>query len=84
MATYLPAVWSKDKKRRKATGVPREIRFQTKPEIALDQIRAAVDRELPTAPVLTDAAHGNDTKFRDGITELGLIYAVGIKSSVSW
>jgi SRSO17 transposase len=81
----LPIAWrliyrrygSKDKKRRKATGVPREIRFQTKPEIALDQIRAAVDRELPTAPVLADAAHGNDTKFRDGITEFGLIYAVG-------
>jgi SRSO17 transposase len=51
--------------------------FSNQPEIALDQIRAAVDRELPTAPVLADAAYGNDTKFRDGITELGLIYAVG-------
>jgi len=31
---YLPEVWTQDKQRRKATGVPPEIRFQTKPEIA--------------------------------------------------
>ena len=71
------------KKRRKATGIPREISFRTKREIALQQIRTALDREIPTAPVLTDAAYGNDTGFRDGITELGLLYVVGIQSSVS-
>jgi SRSO17 transposase len=80
---YLPEVWTEDKKRRASTGIPPEIRFQTKPEIALQQLRAAVDRELPYAPVLADAAYGNDTRFRDGITELGLLYAVGIQSSVS-
>lgn len=80
---YLPEVWTEDKKRRVSTGIPPEIRFQTKPEIALQQLRAAVDRELPHAAVLADAAYGNDTAFRDGITELGLLYAVGIQSSVS-
>src|ERR1700675_2648702 len=80
---YLPEVWAHDKRRRKATGIPPEISFQTKPEIALQQIRTALDREIPTAPVLTDAAYGNDTGFRDGITELGLLYVVGIQSSVS-
>jgi len=80
---YLPEVWAQDKKRRKATGVPEDVRFQTKPEIALQQIRAAMDRGIPTAPVLADAAYGNDTGFRDGITELGLSYVVGIQSSVS-
>ena len=80
---YLPEVWAQDKKRRQATGVPSEISFQTKPEIALQQIRRAVDREIPPAPVLADAAYGNDTKFREGMTELGLLYVVGIQSSVS-
>jgi SRSO17 transposase len=80
---YLPEVWAQNKKGREATGVPQEIRFQTKPEIALQQIRTAVDREMPTAPVLADAAYGNDTKFREGITELGLLYVVGVQSSVS-
>ena len=80
---YLPEVWSEDKKRRQATGVPAEISFQTKPKIAWEQIRTAVDRGIPKAPVLADAAYGNDTKFRDGITELGLLYVVGIQSSAS-
>src|SRR6266852_1768017 len=80
---YLPEVWTQDKKRRKATGIPPEVSFFSKPEIALQQIRTAVDRGLPTAPVLADAAYGNDTGFRDGITELGLLYVVGIQSSVS-
>jgi SRSO17 transposase len=80
---YLPEVWSQDKKRRKATGIPEDIGFQTKPEIALQQIQAAVHRKIPPAPVLADAAYGNDTKFREGITESGLLYAVGIQSSTT-
>jgi len=79
---YLPEVWTQDKKRRKAAGVPQEIRFQTKPEIALQQIRTAVDRQIPSAPVLADAAYGNDTAFREGITESGLLYVVGVQSSM--
>jgi SRSO17 transposase len=80
---YLPEIWIQDQERRKATGVPEEISFQTKPEIALEQIRTAVDRQIPSAPVLADAGYGNDTKFRDGITEAGLLYVVGIQSSLS-
>lgn len=80
---YLPEIWAADKKRRKATGIPEDIEFQTKPEIALQQIRAAVDRQVPSAPVLADAAYGNDTKFREGISELGLLYVVGVQSSTT-
>src|SRR5438445_8426034 len=79
---YLPEVWTQDKKRRTATGIPPEIRFQPKPEIALQQIRTALDPEISAAPILADAAYGNETKFREGITELGL-YVRGIPSSVS-
>jgi SRSO17 transposase len=32
---YLPEPWTRDKARRKTTGVPAEIGYQTKPEIAL-------------------------------------------------
>jgi SRSO17 transposase len=38
---------------------------------------------VPTATVLTDAGYGIDTAFRDGITELGLTYVVGIQSHTS-
>ena len=80
---YLPESWTKDGPRREKTGVPEQIRFQTKPRIALDQIRQAVEREVPRGVVLADAAYGNDSQFRAGLRELQLEYAVGVQSSLS-
>jgi len=37
---YLPEDWAADGKRRRETGVPKEIVFKTKPKIALEQIEA--------------------------------------------
>ena len=80
---YLPEVWAQDKARREQAGVPTEITFQTKPAIALQQVRAAVEQDVPRAPVLADAAYGTETRFRETISELGLPYVVGIMSTVS-
>lgn len=63
--------------------MPDAIAFQTKPQIALAQICAALQTGVPPAPVLADAGYGIDTEFRDGITKLGLLYIVGIQSSTS-
>jgi SRSO17 transposase len=76
---YLPEDWAKDNERREETGVPQEISFQTKPQIALEQIRKAVREGVPVAPVLADAAYGDDTKFREGLSELKLRYTVGVR-----
>ena len=80
---YLPEIWAQDRARRSQVGVPEEIEFQTKQEIALDQIRSLVAEEVPRAPVLADAAYGNDHGFREGLEALGFSYAVGIQSSTS-
>lgn len=80
---YLPEVWAEDPARREQAGIPEEVVFQTKPTIALSQIRAAVKQDVPQAPVLADAGYGTDTRFREEITELGLRYVMGIMSSVS-
>jgi len=40
---YLPEIWANDSERRKQAGVPKEIRFQTKPDMALDHIRGLVN-----------------------------------------
>jgi SRSO17 transposase len=80
---YLPEIWSKDRKRREATGIPQGISFTTKPVIALQQIRKAVEEEVTTAPVLADAAYGNDSQFREKLTELGLKYVVGVQKSTT-
>jgi SRSO17 transposase len=80
---YLPEEWAKDSERRKATGVPKEIQFQTKPQIALDQIQQAVASRAAQGVVLADAGYGVDGRFRAGITELGLPYVVGVQSSMT-
>jgi SRSO17 transposase len=80
---YLPEVWASGRARRRDAGIPEEIAFETKPVIALKQIRAAVAAALPRAPVLADAAYGADTKFREGITELKLPYVAGIQSTAA-
>src|ERR1700710_1072235 len=80
---YLPHEWADDPDRRAAAGIPGDVVFQTKPQIALDQLRAAVAAGINAEVALADAGYGNDTDFRDGITEFGLAYAVGIQSSTS-
>ncbi|MFZ0591601.1 MAG: IS701 family transposase [Bryobacteraceae bacterium] len=79
---YLPEVWAEDEQRRKKAGVPKEVGFQTKPEIALGQIERARQRGLPRGVVLAHAGYGNDTQFRNRLTEGDLLYFAGIQSVV--
>jgi SRSO17 transposase len=80
---YLPESWASDTTRRKKAGVPEEIEFQTKPEIALDQIRAACAAGLPRGVVLMDAGYGTHIDLRFAITALGLPYIAGILSNTT-
>lgn len=80
---YLPEIWVNDPARRKQAGVPEQISFETKPQIALSQIKQAVEDGAAPGVVVADAGYGNDSRFRQGITGLGLEYAVGIQSSVT-
>lgn len=80
---YLPEVWASDSERRQGAGVPEDIQFQTKPEIALEQIRQAIAKQVPAGVVLADAGYGKGTEFRSSITELGLHYVMGIESSAT-
>jgi SRSO17 transposase len=80
---YLPEVWCQDWDRCRQAGVPEEMEFQTKPEIALAQIRRAVEQKIPVGVILADAGYGNGTPFRAGLTQLGLQYMVGVESSTT-
>ena len=80
---YLPEAWAKDKHRRGKTGVPEEVEFQTKPQIALAEIERARQRGIPEGVVLADAGYGNDTQFRARLTQRKLPYVVGIQSAVT-
>ena len=79
---YLPREWIKDRARRNKAGVPRELSFRTKPEIALEQIRWACEAGLPRGVALMDAAYGTDSRLRTGMTALGVSYVVGIQPKI--
>jgi SRSO17 transposase len=76
---YLPHEWAEDKARRGKAGVPPDIEFKTKQEIALEQVRWAYEAGLPRGVLLMDPDYGRDGKLRSNITELGLTYVVGIQ-----
>ncbi len=78
---YLPQAWASDRQRRTGVGVPKDVHFKTKPEIALEQIRGAIAQGIPQSTVLADAAYGNNTEFRDGLMALNLSYALAIQSN---
>ncbi len=80
---YLPETWASDDDRREKAGIPDEIVFQTKPQIALDQIRQALADGVQQGVVLADAGYGNDTAFRNGLSTLGLAYVVGVQGSTA-
>jgi len=80
---YLPEDWASDPMRRRKAGVPDDIRFRTKPQIALEQVWAALAEGVAPGVVLADAGYGVDTTFRTGLSQLGLAYVVGIQSTAS-
>jgi SRSO17 transposase len=77
---YLPQDWASDSQRRRKTGVPEEVGFKTKPEIALEQVQAACAAGLPRGVVLMDAGYGCNTNLRTGVSALALCYVAGVLS----
>ncbi len=80
---YLTEDWAGDEARRKKAHVPDNVIFKTKPQIALDQIRAALAAGVSPAVLLFDAGYGADGAFRSGVTAVGLSYVVGVQSTLS-
>lgn len=81
---YLPEEeWAADQARRRKAGVPKEIEFQTKIEIARAQLRWACAAGVPRGVGLMDAAYGSSSQLRAEMTELGLTYVAGIMPSIT-
>src|SRR5207237_3139989 len=58
---YLPQDWAQDRGRRRKAGVPEEVEFKTKPEIALEQLRWAHEAGLPRGVALLEACYATHT-----------------------
>ena len=80
---YLPEEWANDPVRRQEVDVPKEVAFQTKPQIALAQIQRAVKDGVARGVVLADEVYGSNREFRAGITELNLEYSLAVRSTTT-
>ena len=79
---YLPKEWAEDRARRDRTGVPEEIRFKTKQQIALELIQRAHGSGVPLGVLLMDLDYGRDSRLRASVSALGLSYVAGIQPNV--
>lgn len=80
---YLPEEWAYDAARRQEADIPQEVQFQTKPQIALAQIRQAVEDGVPGGVVLADEVYGSNREFRAGLAELKLDYSLAVRSNTT-
>jgi SRSO17 transposase len=78
---YLPKEWTDDPARCRAAGVPIQIGFATKNEIARQHVAAALVAGTVRGIVLSDAAYGDEAGFRDYLTQEKLLYALSIRSN---
>ena len=82
-ALYLPHDWADHKERRAAAGVPTDVRFATKPQLAKALVLRALDSGLPVAWVTGDEVYGGDYHLRLALEERGQPYAVTVKATQS-
>jgi SRSO17 transposase len=71
---YLPQRWAEDQTRREAAGVPEEVPFQTKPELAVALLKQVFAEGVSPAPVLGDEVYGSASELRWELRQLGLEY----------
>lgn len=84
MELYLPKAWLTDpafEERRKLVGIPEDIEFRTKPEIALELIGRARSAGVPHACIGADAEFGDSRAFRKQLREWTEPYIVGVTPS---
>ena len=80
---YLTEEWAGDAARRREAEVPESVKFQTKPQIALAQIRQAVEEGVAHGVVLADEVYGSVREFREGVAELKLGYALAVRCTTT-
>ena len=81
---FMPESWfdAQHQDQRAACGVPDDLKPQTKPEIGLELLKRAVQRDsLPFQWVAADELYGDSAAFRDGVAELKKWYFTEIKCS---
>ena len=82
-ALYLPREWAEDEQRRREAGVPEEVAFRTKPELARALLERALDAGIPATWVTADEVYGADSRLRRALETRGQRYVLAVASNVA-
>jgi SRSO17 transposase len=75
---YLPRAWAADPDRRAVAGVPAEVPFATKPQLARQMITRALAAGVPCGWITGDSVYGSDWRMRSWLEEQRLAYVLGV------
>jgi SRSO17 transposase len=77
-ALYLPKSWIQDRKRCQEANIPEDVKFATKPELAIKMIKRAIDTKMPIAWFVGDSVYGSSRKLRAFLEEQRKAYALAV------
>ncbi len=79
-ALYLPEEWCEDSERRAQAKIPEEVQFKTKPELGAELLERSSGWKVPKAPVLGDAAYGENSELRERLHRAELQYVLSVSA----
>ena len=71
---YMPKRWADDPARRRAAGIPEDLGFATKPELAAAQLKRLIAAGLPVRWAAFDEVYGRSEDLRKACAKAGLAY----------
>jgi SRSO17 transposase len=78
---YLPADWCEDRERCRAAHVPASVRFQTKPELAVQMLERVFQAQLPIAWIVADTVYGGNLDLRNWLEAHQYSYVLAVACS---
>jgi SRSO17 transposase len=82
-ALYLPEEWCEDPERRAQAKVPEQIEFKTKPELGVELLERTSGWAVPKAPVLGDAAYGDNAELRERLHHAEFQYVLSVSAQAT-
>ncbi len=73
---YLPFDWTADARRRQEADIPESVRFQTKPELAVQMMERLRQAQLPISWVVADTVYGGNLDLRTWLEAHGYAYVL--------
>jgi SRSO17 transposase len=78
---YLPREWAEDAERRQEAGVPQQVTFATKPQLARRMLARAFAAGVPAAWVTGDSIYGGDRRLRVWLEQQGQPFVLAVTSA---